>query len=60
MTSLIILLNILLHRVQETLSNVREFCHLKYVYDLTTEQIKIYRGKDELPISGIKEERGGL
>ena len=33
---------------QETLSNVRDYCTMQYVYDLSTKRIRIYRGKDEL------------
>lgn len=35
---------------QQTLSNVRDYCNLQYVYDVTSERINIYRGKDELVI----------
>ena len=35
---------------QQTLSNVREYCNLRYVYDLPAERIRVYRGKEELVI----------
>ena len=35
---------------QQPLSNVRDYCNLQYVYDLSAEEIRIYRGKDELNI----------
>ncbi len=30
------------------LSNARDYCHLQYVYDLSSEHVRVYRGKSEL------------
>lgn len=35
---------------QQVLSNVRDYCNLRYVYDLTAEQISVYRDKEALAI----------
>lgn len=33
---------------QQMLSNARDYCYLRYVYDVAFEKIRIYRGEDEL------------
>ena len=38
---------------QQILSNVREYCNLQYVYDLPAEQIRVYRGKEELVLEAL-------
>ena len=35
---------------QKILSNVRDYCNLQYVYDLSAETIRIYRGQNEILI----------
>ena len=41
---------------QQTLSMVRDYCNLQYIYDLSAERIRIYRGKDELVMDSSVED----
>ena len=41
---------------EQSLSNVREYCDLQYVYDTATERTSIFRGKDELMIAPVLAE----
>ena len=41
---------------QQMLSNVREYCNLQYVYDLSAERISVYRGKEALVIESMGNE----